>query len=130
MLKEAAQAVTQKTGLQVTDQPILVYGEFLESSTALTHPFWEVKTTDGQVYYVFFVTAMSEGDQQVETTVNILSQAEVHPLRCLDIEQGHRSKNFQDIPKKGQYCSLWVSQAESVIRPSRRNWNIQVELSN
>ncbi len=79
--EEAGIDVTQKTGLQVKDQPILVYGKFLEAATTLTNPCWQVKTTDGQVYYVFFVTAISEVDQQVETKVTILSQGELHSIQ-------------------------------------------------
>lgn len=79
--EEAAKAVTQKTGLQVKDQPILVYGEFYEGCTSPTNPCWQVKTTEGQVYYVIFVTAMFEGGQQVETRVTIMRQEELHPVQ-------------------------------------------------
>jgi hypothetical protein len=79
--EEAVNDVIHKTGLQVKDQPILVYGEFLEVGITLTNPCWQVKTADGQVYYVIFVTSFWEGDPQLKTKVTIMNERELRPIR-------------------------------------------------
>jgi hypothetical protein len=78
--EEAVKYVTDKTGLQVTDQPILVFKQFRETSTTQENPCWQVKTIDGQVYYVFFIPGIFDG-QQVTTIVHIYNQEELHPIQ-------------------------------------------------
>ncbi|MFZ2096189.1 MAG: hypothetical protein WAV05_06070 [Anaerolineales bacterium] len=79
--EEAVKYVTDKTGLQVSEQPILVFGRFRETSTTQENPCWQVKTTDGQVYYVFFFPGIYDDSQQVTTIIQIFSQEELHPLQ-------------------------------------------------
>ncbi len=78
--EEAMKFVTDKTGLQVTEPPVLVFGQFRETSTTRENPCWKVITTDGQVYYVFFFPGIYDDNQQVTTVVQIFSQEELHPL--------------------------------------------------
>lgn len=78
--EEAAKYVTDKTGLQVTDPPILVFRQFSEQFTTQTDPSWQVKTTDGQVYYVFFFTGLFDG-QHITTIIHMFNQEELTPIQ-------------------------------------------------
>jgi hypothetical protein len=77
---EAVNQVITKTGKQVMDKPILVSMKSLETGGPLD-PFWQVTTTDNQVYYVIFITGRFEGSDTPETRITVLNADEIHPIR-------------------------------------------------
>jgi hypothetical protein len=77
---EAIQQVRMKTGKQVGENPVLVFGAFIEAGDPLD-PIWKVITTDNQIYYVIFITGPTEDSGKIETTVTVLNANEVHPIK-------------------------------------------------
>jgi hypothetical protein len=55
---EAISIVEEKTGLQITEQPILVFQQLYEGPDAYD-PFWQVKASDGQTFYVVILAPQS-----------------------------------------------------------------------
>jgi hypothetical protein len=77
---EAANQVVMKTGKQVANKPIFVFGGFREAGNPL-NPIWQVTTTDGQVYFVIVITGLMENSAKGETTITVFNANEVHPIK-------------------------------------------------
>jgi hypothetical protein len=76
---EAINRVEQASGKKVTGTPILVQGQFRESFDPVT-PFWQVTTTDGQIYYVITrLGGQIETNTFVETTTTVIKAEDMHP---------------------------------------------------
>ncbi len=76
---EAVQLVIKKTGKQVVEKPYLAFVKSKEVDPL--NPFWQITTSDNLVYYVIFLTGMTETNFIPETMVTILRSDEIHTLK-------------------------------------------------
>jgi hypothetical protein len=77
--EEAVAQVVGMTGKQVAGKPTLVSMKSWETGGPAS-PFWQVATTDNQIYYVVFTTSRFEGSPTPETRITVLNASEVHPV--------------------------------------------------
>jgi hypothetical protein len=79
---EASEAITrveQASGKKVTGTPILVQGKFQGSYDPVT-PFWQVTTSDGQIYYVITRPGgQIEANTTIETVTTVIKAEDMHP---------------------------------------------------
>lgn len=77
--QEAVRRVSEETGKGVKEGPVLVYISVREYPNSISNPSWQVKTVDGETYYVIFSTGPVE-EGGIKTRVSILNAAEVHEI--------------------------------------------------
>jgi len=78
--EDAIYQVEKETQKKAISDPQLVYQDYPAFYTDPFNPYWQVETSDGNVYYVSFRRVLSEGGSE-STVIQIKNANDLHPAK-------------------------------------------------